>query len=169
MKTDRLLALTIYLMNHGKTSASKLTKEYEVSSRTIIRDMDTLDRSGIHICSTPEINGDLGIVENCVLDKQAPVQVDFGVASEDSSMNEKIHILEQAINQNKKVQFLYKNSQDEEKQFIIEPVGVEFKRYSWYMNGYYEKHQANCKFELIRMQDLVITSMINIRENDDIN
>lgn len=210
MKTDRLLALTIYLMNHGKTSASKLAKEYEVSSRTIMRDMDTLDRAGIPICSTPGINGGFGIMENYVLDKQvvsqndfdyivtalkgllsaytnkdveqslnkmellsnnkqAPVQVDFSVASEDSSINEKIHILEQAINQNKKVQFLYRNGQDEEKQFIVEPVGVEFKWYSWYLTGYYEKHQANCKFKLIRMQDLIITNMIDTGKKEDLN
>jgi predicted DNA-binding transcriptional regulator YafY len=35
MKTDRLYALTLYLLNHGKTSASELAKHFEVSVRTI--------------------------------------------------------------------------------------------------------------------------------------
>lgn len=36
MKTDRLYALTYYLLNHGKTSASELSKHFEVSVRTVV-------------------------------------------------------------------------------------------------------------------------------------
>lgn len=32
MRTDRLYALTIYLMNHGKASASELARHFEVSA-----------------------------------------------------------------------------------------------------------------------------------------
>ncbi|MDD6655987.1 MAG: HTH domain-containing protein, partial [Lachnospiraceae bacterium] len=35
MKTDRLYAMTLYLLNHGKASASELAKHFEVSVRTI--------------------------------------------------------------------------------------------------------------------------------------
>lgn len=30
MKTDRLYALTLYLLNHGRTSASELAERFEV-------------------------------------------------------------------------------------------------------------------------------------------
>lgn len=40
MKTDRLYALTLYLLNHRKSSASELAKHFEVSVRTIQRDID---------------------------------------------------------------------------------------------------------------------------------
>lgn len=39
MKTDRLYALTLYLLNHGKSSASLLAKHFEVYIRTIQRDI----------------------------------------------------------------------------------------------------------------------------------
>lgn len=47
MRTGRLYAMTVYLLNHGKTSASQLAKRFEVSVRTIQRDIDTLCQAGI--------------------------------------------------------------------------------------------------------------------------
>ena len=47
MKIDRLLGIVVYLLNHGRTSAQKLAEEFEVSSRTIVRDLESLDQAGI--------------------------------------------------------------------------------------------------------------------------
>lgn len=47
MKTERLLSMIIYLLNHRRVSASQLAKIYEVSQRTIQRDIDTLTLAGI--------------------------------------------------------------------------------------------------------------------------
>ena len=47
MKIDRLISIVVYLLNHGRTSAQKLAEEFEVSSRTIMRDLDSLDQAGI--------------------------------------------------------------------------------------------------------------------------
>ena len=49
MKIERLYAITIYLLNHGRTSANKLAKHFEVSARTIQRDIDSLCIAGIPI------------------------------------------------------------------------------------------------------------------------
>ena len=57
MKTDRLYELTLYLLNHGKYSASELAKHFEVSVRTIKRDIDTLCQAGIPICAFTGTNG----------------------------------------------------------------------------------------------------------------
>lgn len=48
MKIERLYAITLYLLNHGRTSASTLAAYFEVSPRTIQRDIDSL-LSLIHI------------------------------------------------------------------------------------------------------------------------
>lgn len=37
MKIERLYAITVYLLNHGRTSANELAKYFEVSVRTIRR------------------------------------------------------------------------------------------------------------------------------------
>ena len=51
MKIDRLYAITVYLLNHGKTSASELAKIFEVSVRTVQRDIDALCQAGIPIAA----------------------------------------------------------------------------------------------------------------------
>ena len=51
MKIHRLLSIIVYLLNHGRTSAQKMAEEIEVSSRTIIRDMESLEQAGIPIQS----------------------------------------------------------------------------------------------------------------------
>ncbi len=57
MKIDRLIIIVVYLLNHGRTSAQKLAEEFEVSSRTIMRDLDSLDQAGIPIQSFYGVEG----------------------------------------------------------------------------------------------------------------
>ena len=47
MKTDRLLSIVIYLLNHDIVSAAKLAARFEVSKRTILRDIEHIS-SGRH-------------------------------------------------------------------------------------------------------------------------
>ena len=57
MKIDRLMGIVIYLLNHGRTSAQSLSEEFEVSPRTIVRDLEALDRAGIPIQSFYGVEG----------------------------------------------------------------------------------------------------------------
>ena len=70
MKTDRLYALTLYLLNHGKTSASELAKHFEVSVRTIQRDIDALCQAGIPICALTGTNGGYEISSDFQMNNQ---------------------------------------------------------------------------------------------------
>lgn len=70
MKIERLYAITIYLLNHGKTSASELAGHFEVSLRTIQRDMDSLCLAGIPVISTTGISGGYEISDRFMLDRE---------------------------------------------------------------------------------------------------
>lgn len=70
MKIDRLMGIVVYLLNNGRTSAQKLAKEFEVSSRTIMRDLESLDHAGIPIQSFYGVEGGYQIMEDFVLEKQ---------------------------------------------------------------------------------------------------
>lgn len=70
MKIDRLYALTLYLLNHGKSSASELAKHFEVSVRTIQRDIDALCRAGIPICAFNGTNGGYEILKDYKMNNQ---------------------------------------------------------------------------------------------------
>lgn len=51
MKIDRILEIIIYLLNHDNVSASYLAKRFEVSVRTIQRDMICISTIGIPVYS----------------------------------------------------------------------------------------------------------------------
>lgn len=68
MKTDRLLSIVIYLLNYDTVSAAKLAERFEVSKRTILRDIEQISRAGIPIMSLPGANGGYSIMEGFKLD-----------------------------------------------------------------------------------------------------
>lgn len=70
MKTERLYAITVYLLNHGRTSASELAEYFEVSLRTIQRDMDSLCLAGIPIISVSGAAGGYEISDGFSLDNE---------------------------------------------------------------------------------------------------
>ena len=77
MKIDRLMGIVVYLLNHGRTSAKKLAEEFEVSSRTIIRDLESLDQAGIPIQSFYGVEGGYQIMDGFVFDKQVATSHEY--------------------------------------------------------------------------------------------
>lgn len=70
MKTDRLLGLLSILANTDKITVQELADRFEVSKRTIFRDLDTLSRTGIPIVSYPGIGGGVAVIEGYKLKNQ---------------------------------------------------------------------------------------------------
>ncbi len=70
MKVDRLIAITMYLLNRETVSASALAERFEVSKRTIQRDIETLNRAGIPVVSTYGSGGGYAILDGFRLAKQ---------------------------------------------------------------------------------------------------
>lgn len=62
MKIDRILGIIIYLFNHDKVSAKTLAEKYDVSVRTIQRDMVNIASCGIPIYSDNGKNGGYSIL-----------------------------------------------------------------------------------------------------------
>ena len=77
MKIDRLISIVVYLLNHGRTSAQKLAEEFEVSSRTIMRDLESLDQAGIPIQSFYGVDGGYQIMDSYVLEKQVATSHEY--------------------------------------------------------------------------------------------
>lgn len=70
MKIDRLISITFYLLNRETVSASQLALQFEVSKRTIQRDIDVLNQAGIPIVSTYGAEGGYSIIDGFKLVKQ---------------------------------------------------------------------------------------------------
>ncbi len=62
MKTDRILEIIIYLMNHDNVSARYLAERFHVSVRTIQRDMISISAIGVPVYSESGKNGGYSIL-----------------------------------------------------------------------------------------------------------
>ena len=69
MKLERMLSIITYLMNHEKVKAQELAEKFEVSVRTIYRDVDAIAQAGIPVVAYQGADGGIGIIEGYKLDK----------------------------------------------------------------------------------------------------
>ncbi|MDN9012354.1 helix-turn-helix transcriptional regulator [Brevibacillus laterosporus] len=70
MKIDRLLSIIIILLNRNLVQAKDLAEQFEVSIRTIYRDIETINQAGIPIVTYQGANGGIGLAEGYRLDRQ---------------------------------------------------------------------------------------------------
>ena len=77
MRIDRLYAITVYLLNHGRTSAAQLARHFEVSLRTVQRDIDSLCMAGIPITAINGAAGGYEISERFVMDRGFATSDDY--------------------------------------------------------------------------------------------
>lgn len=70
MKLDRLISIIMILLERKKISATKLAEMFEVSPRTIYRDIEAINTAGIPIITYPGVNGGIGIMEEYKIDKK---------------------------------------------------------------------------------------------------
>lgn len=69
MKMDRLVGIIMVLLDKGRIGARELADMFEVSPRTIYRDMDTINMAGIPVRSTSGVGGGFEIMQQYKVDK----------------------------------------------------------------------------------------------------
>lgn len=79
MKIERLLLIIIYLLNHKRVSAKILSNQFDVSVRTIQRDIDTLTLAGFPIISFVGIDGGYEIDEQYKMHIQLADDQDYEI------------------------------------------------------------------------------------------
>lgn len=199
MKIDRLLGIVIYLLNREIVSANALAQKFEVSTRTIQRDIETLNLAGIPITSMQGTNGGYGIVDSFKVEKQiasavdyqfivtaltgmnsaynnkkleatlekllnvskqeqshrSKVKLDFSASREGNNIDKYLKLIEDAIDNEKVIEFEYLNSYGDKKLRLVEPIGVIYKWYAWYMLGYCCNKKDYRLFKVVRMRNLI--------------
>lgn len=69
MKIDRLVGIVMILLQQDKVTAPELAKRFEVSTRTINRDIESLCQAGIPLVTTQGYGGGISIAEGYKVDK----------------------------------------------------------------------------------------------------
>ena len=69
MKIDRMIGILSLLLQKDKVTAPELAERFEVSKRTILRDLDDLCKAGIPICTTQGVGGGIQIVDGYRMDR----------------------------------------------------------------------------------------------------
>ena len=69
MKIDRLVSIIMVLLDKKRIGAQELADMFEVSPRTIYRDIDTINMAGIPVRSISGVGGGFEIMQNYKMDK----------------------------------------------------------------------------------------------------
>lgn len=69
MKLDRLLAMVMILINKKRVQAKDLADMFEISVRTVYRDIEAINQAGIPIVTYQGVNGGIAIADGYKLDK----------------------------------------------------------------------------------------------------
>lgn len=70
MKMDRLVAIVMLLLERRRVSAKSLAGMFEVSLRTIYRDLETINRAGVPIVSSPGNGGGFSLMEGYAVERK---------------------------------------------------------------------------------------------------
>lgn len=79
MKIDRLVSIIMVLLDKERIGAQELADMFEVSTRTIYRDIDTINMAGIPIRSTSGVGGGFEIMKKYKIDKNIFSTADLSV------------------------------------------------------------------------------------------
>lgn len=67
--TEQIIQDSVSFIGKGKSTAPELAKKFEVSIRTIYRDLDTISAAGVPIYATQGRGGGIFIMSDFVLNK----------------------------------------------------------------------------------------------------
>ena len=165
MKIDRLIGILSVLLQNEKTTAPELARRFEVSRRTILRDIDTLNMAGIPVFATRGYGGGISVMEGYKLSKSVlstdelqvlspsdNIRVDLAGFFKDS-LSKKIELIKKAIRENRTVQFDYYYAKGETRR-EIEPYRIEFQSQAWYVFGWCLLRKDFRHFKLNRLWGL---------------
>lgn len=77
MKADRLIGILSLLLQHEKCTIRTLSEQFEVSRRTVSRDIQTLCMAGIPVCTVSGQNGGVSIMDGYKIDRTLLTKADM--------------------------------------------------------------------------------------------
>ena len=69
MQIESLVQMVFYIINHGHVTARELSDYFNVSTRTIYRDINILTIAGIPVLSAKGTGGGISLIEGYTIDR----------------------------------------------------------------------------------------------------
>lgn len=159
MRESRLSEIVHYLLDRGWATAPELAEKFEVSVRTIYRDIDALYESGIPIYTESGRSGGIYLADDFVLDQAVLSEedtedwlaVDFSEWGSKQSENEKFELLKLAVIHHRSVIIRCAEEDGAVSERIIHPLKLVYKVNAWYIKAYCEQEQDYRTFRLTRI------------------
>jgi len=136
LQESRLFKILYYLLNNGKTTASELAEMFEVSIRTIYRDIDALSSAGIPVYANNGRKGGIQLLDGALFQSNAQswIEIDFSrwgsVIQRERNL---FALLKTGILEKRKIEFDYFSSAGVKSNRTIEPVKLIYKDKAWYL------------------------------------
>ncbi|EHJ52549.1 helix-turn-helix transcriptional regulator [Streptococcus macacae] len=151
MKVERLLVILLLLSERNKVTAKELAEKFEVSKRTIYRDLESLNQSGIPITSYTGCKGGLSLMKNYKIDKRILSKTDT------KNLYSALKGL-QSIKQQPELTALIVKLLPEEDGRLLADHYINFS--SWYSNGFIQKKIKSLQ-EAIDIKSYVLLDYIS--------
>lgn len=206
MKIDRLISVIMILLERPRISITELAELCEVSPRTISRDIETINMSGIPVVSYPGLNGGVGILDTYKIEKRifstadittllmglgcirsslsseevvsaiakikgfipeehrreielraGRLTIDMSPWVRDSNNMEVIELIQQAMDENRIVEFCYTDRMGQKSSRSAEPYRLILKGVRWYMDAYCLTREGFRVFKLSRITEFTLS------------
>jgi predicted DNA-binding transcriptional regulator YafY len=207
LKLDRLVSILVLLLRKERVQAKELAEMFDVSVRTILRDVEAINLAGIPIVTYQGANGGIGIADGYRLDRSVLTEDDMstlistlsgiagtvpdsrqGVLMEklrnimsasqlenlDSKikqlvidispwganelLKESVASIRKAIENHKKIEFAYIDSEGNRTSRKVEPYSLVLKGQKWYLYAWCHIRQDFRLFKLSRIRELLVTN-----------
>ncbi|MDC7225081.1 MAG: WYL domain-containing protein [Spirochaetales bacterium] len=157
MKQERLLALLIHLCRKGKTTAPELAARFEVSRRTVNRDLESLCQAGVPLITEQGKGGGVSLPENYTMEGALfPAdEIDLNSFYKDSTLS-KTALIRQAMGNKRDIAFTYYSSRGKMRK-QIRPVKILYRWSAWYVQGWCRERREYRLYKFNRLWQLVLT------------
>ena len=174
MKIDRLISIIMILLDKKRIGAQELADMFEVSPRTIYRDLDTINMAGIPVRSTPGVGGGFEIMPEYKTGKKrlsaddlsalltgklktSQIHIDLSQWTGNRSIQPYWEIIRSALQKNRLLLFEYTAHRGNKTVRTVEPYQFVLKGSHWYLQGYCHVRNDFRLFRISRMSDLKMT------------
>lgn len=166
------MGIPIYSEN-GKNSGYSILPTYKIKNSEIRCDEQQMIIKALESLATSYTNDTLkNLIEkyNTIVQNEGGQKVfwDFGVTKENSDVQSKNQLLENAIGLKKYVSFEYCNADGKKLSPEVEPLAIHYKWYAWYLFAYSDDRKQYRTYKIARIQNLKEMDRVSGKDHGDV-